>query len=281
MNKLLLLLFLSQVPALFAQRSTPFVLDTAMLRHLRSTSADASLRRDTLSKVVLDSSSMPLQVRFYYDNIPQAQTNERDPNPHYLGTALHYITAIPENTIPERLEDAKQLLKENQLRLFQLKNLQIKAAQLCIANGFPLLVDVYRVNLVKNPNSSSLLRANSQSFFDVVQGYAPVDPSVLPSLEKGYKPDSVVFYFYENYGFAGNYADTLDGSIRSLLPVVNGHQTASRNQLCRFNTVYLLAPATVDAPLLKKMFAGLYESMSPAYRTLDFGFYVPEVEEIR
>jgi hypothetical protein len=281
MKYLLLFFVLLPLFRVSAQRVTPFALDTAMLHHLISTSTDPSLRRDTLSRVILDTAPMPLQIRFQYDNIPQAQSNERDFNPYCLGTALHYLTAIPENNIPERLEDAKQLLADQRLRLFRLKNLQIKAVQLLIANGFPLLVDMSRINLVRNQAGDNLLRVNSQSFFNVVKGYSPIDLAVLPSLEKGYKPDSVVFYFYENYGFAGNYMDTLDGSIRSRLPIVNGHQTASRNQLCRFNAIYLIAPAEIDEPALKKMFKGIHESMTRDYHSLEFGYYAPDIEELK
>jgi len=221
----------------------------------------------------IDTVPMPPELVFFYENLPQAEKNTSYSQPFYLNKAVHYLTDLPETAIPTSLDSLPGFLNDNGYRIFRIRKAQIHAIRFLLRNGLPLLLEMERIRHLPKSSGEYTLRTSSQPFFNVLTGFAPVEPAVAVSLDQGDFKPSFVLYLRDNTAIPVRNLDPLESGIRDMLLIADHHQKIIGNQSCRVREAYLIVPAAFDRERMNGMFKAMLDSLS-------FDYQAPFIEQL-
>jgi hypothetical protein len=275
--------------SVFSGTPAPQIYDSIVTSGILAYVPDAPPLEKIPPKLLLDENPMPADERFFYANTPAARMHSRDQGTLFLKKAVHYITGIPESKIPQEIKYLPFVLKSRGFRIYKLQKLESKAAQVLLANGIPLLVEMCSVEgrgNAENKNTVtvgettySISRADkpkpvtSQEYYDVIKGYAPIETGVLYGLRKGEEKESAVFYLYDDYAFTAFVKDLLPIQFREMFLIAHQSQTTAQGQLCRINRAFIIVPAVQDEEKMRKSLVAMMDKVPLTYA-------LPEIESL-
>jgi hypothetical protein len=264
--------------------------DSVVAQGVISFIPDAPVVKEIVPRVVLDTTPMAPDVRFYFDNIPiSQQSSSHGQIPLFLKKAVNYLAGISENDIPQEMNILPFVLQSKGYRIFRLHGLQTRPAQLLIANGLPLMIEMQRIEGYNDPLNDKLFiqiggnthavkmpmknPVTRQLYYNVIKGYSPVEGSSVLNIKKGDLDNLTVLYTYDEYAFRIHHSTDLKKELMAMQRIVNGYQDANLNQVMGINAVYLIVPKIMDKKALKAKLDDIYE-------TMPFKFKIPIVEEV-